>query len=206
MTEYLPGMETERRKPELSQWYTPPDLARRIAEWAVESWDKARDMRVLEPTAGRGALVDALLEQDCVEIIDAIELDDQNYEHLKRRYAGNPRVRVFQGDFLQIRPHELPHDVYDLAVQNTPFEAGQTEAFITHSLRMCERVVAHGPLTTLAGQDRKRSLWDQVSLPRMVIHSARPSYGDGGGKTDMATFDIVPELQDGVQTQIEWWA
>ena len=30
---YLPGMEAEHRSPELSQWYTPPDLAARLWGW-----------------------------------------------------------------------------------------------------------------------------------------------------------------------------
>jgi Dimethyladenosine transferase (rRNA methylation) len=213
MNEYLPGMESEARRRDLSQFYTDPELARRIVQWAIGSWCSTERLNVLEPTAGRGALVDALLLDPRVGRIDAVELDEQNVEFMRQRYAGNKRVKVFGDDFLKIEPLVAWDSFYDLSVQNTPFENGQTEAFILHALKMSKRVVAHCPLTTLAGQARRDSLWSVAYLKRQVIHSTRPSYGGDGGKTEMATFDIVRRAEGNTGKQrvaasgvdVEWW-
>lgn len=183
--------------PSKSQWYLDPNLAERIVEWALRDYPNPRRLRVLEPSAGRGALAMAL--RAYVGEVVCCELDPQNAEYLTR--CG---FEVHEGDFLKWWPDQR----FDLTVMNSPFENGQTEAHLLHALKQCDRAVAHGPLTTLAGQERRKGLWSLVSLPGLVIHASRPKYSGSkqGGQTDMATFKVVPELQDGVRTYIEWWA
>lgn len=202
MNEYLPGMESERRKPELSQWYTPPDLAQHIVEWALQpcgwAWSRgAEELEVFEPSAGRGALAFPLRER--VRTVTCCDIDPQNAEFLKRK-----GFTTYAADFLELDPDVI--GPFHLVVMNSPFEDGQTEEHALHALNFADRVVFHGPLTTLAGQDRRKGIWSVVSLTRLDICSTRPSYGEGGGKTEMATFEVVPELQDGVRTHITWWA
>jgi hypothetical protein len=204
MTELLPGMEGEKRSRELSQWFTPPELAVRIVEWALEPYagvlyntgmPRRGELCVLEPSAGKGALAVPLRAR--VENVVCIEIDPSNVKVL----IGHG-LSVCQGDFLGMDPAP-----FDLAVMNPPFEGGQTERHVLHALRFANRVVCHCPLSTLAGQARRESLWSKVHLNRLAICSTRPKYGADGGKTDMCTIDVTArracEYQDA--TQIEWW-
>lgn len=178
-----------------SQWYTPPELAERIVAWAVKPLGNRR-LRVLEPSAGRGALVRPLVALG--HRVTAIDIDQDNAQLLLSETG-----LVRNADFLA---HE-DWPKADLAVMNPPFENAAAESHVLHALSFADRVVAHVPLTTLEGVDRKRRLWDRVSMPRMVIHSRRPKYSGrkSGGATAMCTVELVPELQDGCRTEIEWW-
>jgi hypothetical protein len=189
--------------PKLSQWYTSPELAERIVEWALRPWlVNKQELRVLEPSAGRGAL--AVQLRDRVRNVTCVEIDRDNALQLFRH-----GLDVYEENFLDLEP-DTP---FDLAVMNPPFEGGQTERHVLHALKFAPRVVCHCPLTTLAGQDRCKGLWSQAYLKRLVIHASRPKYSGSleGGKTDMCTIDVVrrPELHPlrvasgGVE--IEWW-
>lgn len=186
--------------PSKSQWYLSEALAERIVQWATDR-ETEGGMRVIEPSAGRGAIVRALQRCALIDRITAVELDPDNAAALDQS-----AVKVIVGDFLKTRA--LPNH-YDLAVMNPPFEGGQTERHIMHALKFSKVVVCHCPLTTLAGLSRQEWLWSQVSMPRMVIHSGRPKYSGSKtvGQTDMMTIEVVPQLGDGarVATEIEWW-
>lgn len=190
-----------------SQWYTPPELAPRLVDWAlapVDGFDAAHTYNVLEPSAGRGALAIPLRER--VRTVTCCELDEQNEEYLAR--LG---FHTWLGDFLQKPPGD---DSFDLAVMNPPFEDGQTEAHVLHALKFASRVVCHCPLTTLAGQGRRTGLWSQAYLKRLVIHSSRPKYSGSkeGGKTDMCTIDVAhrwelqPVIVAASGVDVQWWA
>lgn len=189
-----------------SQWYTPPELARRIARWAVESHPDM-ELCVLEPSAGRGALAIQLWELDEVQELKCIDIDPENARVLQ--------LLGFQVTCADFRAWEAPGK-YDLAVMNPPFEDGAAEEHVLHALKSCARVVAHVPLTTLAGKERREGLWSTAYLKRIAIHSSRPKYSGSktGGQTDMCTIDVVrrPEgkvAMDGVAAcgvEIEWWA
>lgn len=196
MTELLPGMEGEQRSAALSQWYTPPDLAVRIVEWALQPHpNSVHTFRCLEPSAGRGALAIPLRER--VRTVTCCELDPQNEEYLLR--LG---FEVWGGDFFDCLQSLPP---FDLAVMNPPFEGGQTERHIMHALKLASRVVCHCPLSTLAGQARYTSLWRKVNLHRLAICSSRPKYGADGGKTDMCTIDVTLADAGYDHPEIEWW-
>lgn len=198
----LPGVDAAPRDASRSQWYTPPELAERIVEWAF------RDMHprsVLEPSCGDGALLGPIESRTAPYdgFVLGIDIDESNIATCARRFADS-HVGLALGDFLVATPC-LGFEPFELAIMNPPFENGQTESHILRALKWAERVVCHCPLTTLEGKARKASLWSRVSLPRMVIHSTRPKYGPKGGATAMCTVEVVPELQDGCRTAIEWW-
>lgn len=206
MTEYLPGMESERRDVSLSQWPTPPKLAKRIVEWALDPLEAYAT--VLEPSAGHGNLAAAIRDYPRKVAIGSpvcVEIDQTACEHLEDKGFD-----AYVGDFLAIG-WDLE---FDIAIMNPPFEGGQTEAHILKALRFCKRVVCHCPLTTLAGQERRVGLWSLAYLKRLVIHSARPKYGAEGGKTDMCTIEVVHRCEqlpaDGTVAAsgvaVEWWA
>jgi len=188
-----------------SQWYTPPELAERIAEWALKpfGWEVGRDpedLCVLEPSAGRGALAIPLRER--VRLVQCCDIDMQNMLHLV-----NEGFVAKCANFLEVEPRP-----FDLVVMNPPFEDGAAEAHIAHALTFAPRVVAHVPLTTLAGKDRREGLWSSAYLKRLVIHSGRPRYSGSlkGGMTDMCTIDVVrrSERVDCVRAsgvEVAWW-
>lgn len=194
----LPDPELAPPKPELSQWNTPPDLAQRIVDFALEPYgERAALLSVLEPSAGQGAL--ARVIEPRVGSLTCIEIDPERVAHLVRRGLY---VLPAQ-DFLKHQPERR----YALAIANPPFENGATERHLMHALSMCYRAVFHCPLTTLAGQKRKGTVWDRVDLHRLGVCSKRWSYGADGGKTDMCTIDVSLRVlhSEPVKTAIEWW-
>lgn len=182
----------------LSQWYTPRDTAERIVSWAL-SGNGYSYLEVLEPSAGRGALVKPLLAR--MMDVTAVDIDPENV-HALEDIAG---CKALCANFLELEP---PEHRFDLAVMNPPFEHGQTERHIMQAVRFADRVVCHCPLTTLAGQERRAGLWSHVQLTRLAICSSRPKYGPDGGKTDMCTIEVVPCARvpgAPMRCDVEWW-
>lgn len=197
----LPGIDVRERNAALGQWYTPPALARRLAEWAHE---RSYYDRILEPSCGEGELIAALRETMVSDgaLIVGLDIDPRNAAHVRKRFAHARNVSVLCTDFMAYWPPAR----FDLAVMNPPFEDGQTEAHIMRALQHCTRVVCHCPLTTLEGQKRKAALWDRVTLHRLVIHAQRPKYGPKGGATAMCTIDVALGRAHGAaRPSVEWW-
>lgn len=199
----------DRCDPSKSQWYLDHALAARIVEWALRAFPCAGRLRVLEPSAGRGALVRPLLAAG--HGVTAIDIDKDNADYLASEQAMDG-VAVVRANFLA---HE-DWPTFDLACLNPPFENGQTEQHVLHALRFAPRVIAHVPLTTLEGQERRNGLWSQAYLKRLVIHSSRPKYSGSrsGGQTAMCTIDVVRryEHRNGLPLHVaasgvsmEWW-
>ncbi len=206
MNAVLPGVDAPVRDVSKSQWFTPPELARRIVDWALEPL--AIHATVLEPSAGRGLRASAIrtaARKVAIGSPTCVEIDHEMFETLCEQGFD-----AIQGNFLEI---DWGGKAFDLAIMNPPFEAGQTESHIGHALKFCERVVCHCPLTTLAGKDRREGLWSSAYLKRLVIHSSRPKYSGSlkGGMTDMCTIDVVrrSELVDASVrasgVEVSWW-
>lgn len=206
MDEMLPGLESERRSVELSQWFTPSRTADRIAEFALRFYrDPRLELRALEPSCGHGALLRALEDEArCTLDLHAIDIDQSNVD-----FCDEAASRIVCCDFLKMRPvtGNLEFD-YDLVVMNPPFEGGAAEAHVMHALQWSPRVVAHVPLTTLEGKERRAGLWSKCRLNRLAICSTRPKYGERGGATAMCTIEVSPCDRDpgkSSEVQVEWW-
>jgi len=105
---------------------TPPELARR----AVELANLSEDHRILEPSAGTGALIEAILEDRRVDILDAFEISGDLCKRLAERF-GN-KVVVETGDFLEQRPEDQPY-TYHRVLMNPPFRNGDDIKHILHA-------------------------------------------------------------------------
>lgn len=93
----------------------------------VSPADAEHQWQILEPSAGRGALADAICKHQPRYHVDCIEIDGANCEALSQ--AGHNVV--FEGDFLQWSPPEGKR--YDAVVMNPPFAvAGNKSAYIDH--------------------------------------------------------------------------
>lgn len=112
---------------DISYFPTPPDVVDRLLTLA----ELASGMEVLEPSAGRGAIVVALEARGC--LVDCVELNEANAVALAA--TGGARW-IKQADFLLYRP---PVDVaghgYDRVVMNPPFDRGQDVRHVLHALR-----------------------------------------------------------------------
>lgn len=103
---------------------TPPDLAARMAQLL----EPAPGMKILEPSAGLGRLIDAIAafnpEVTAVEIAPqcARELYEQN----------RPRLRLKQADFLNLL--RIDGQPFDGAIMNPPFHMRADIRHILHAL------------------------------------------------------------------------
>lgn len=98
---------------------TPPALAARM----VEMSDIRDGMSVLEPSAGDGAIVDAIIRHFPSDMIDVCELNPQHHKALRLRGAER-----CCDDFMTMPRGEK----YDRIIMNPPFSKGQD---ITHVMK-----------------------------------------------------------------------
>jgi phospholipid N-methyltransferase len=102
---------------------TPPGLVQRVIAQA----DIRPGHRVLEPSAGTGAFLDAI-PQDAE--IQAVEINHELARALQQKYP----FPVFCEDFLEYTGKN--GSGYDRIVMNPPFADGQDIAHVTHALEM----------------------------------------------------------------------
>lgn len=111
-------------------FYTPVDLARRVVEMA-----SVEGRTVLEPSAGRGSLATACMDQGADEVF-CVEQDAKSAEYLLSLGFG-----VAASDFMVWTPTVR----FDRVVMNPPFTAGQDVAHVARAfdfLRPDGRLVA----------------------------------------------------------------
>jgi len=156
--------------PRRDQWFTPPDVAARLAELAAP----LEGLHVLEPSCGSGSLVRAALDAGAA-YVEALEIDPEwaweTHSRLSpiETYAG--RWTTWGGvDFLMIRP------TADLVIMNPPYAKGVDIAHVRHALECAPVVVALlrlAALPRLLGLGRLRAL--RVCRTRPRFSGARGS-------------------------------
>lgn len=110
---------------------TPEALADQVvAEAEIQPGEK-----VLEPSAGTGRLLEAVLRvplfaAEPTSAVVAVEHNRELAHALARRSL--PRCRVEVGDFLTLTPEE--YGLFDAVVMNPPFENGLDIAHVVHAL------------------------------------------------------------------------
>jgi hypothetical protein len=107
-----------------SDFYATPAWAteailRTLPRWlnslAILDHSRERAVRILEPCAGKGAIVDVLRAWYPLAEIHAVELDRKRFEHIE---AAGKCDRVWCGDFAEWKGDGQP---YDLVITNPPF-------------------------------------------------------------------------------------
>jgi predicted RNA methylase len=175
--------DEERDVSTLSQWYTSPKAARALHDFAAIP----AGSRVLEPSAGRGALI--LPRPDLRWL--AIDIDPANIEALGRVI---PWTSVAQADFLALSPPAVP---FDFAVMNPPFENGGDLAHVLHALDYARRVV------TLIGSDfehgagRYAELWRWIDEARGVSKLTFVNRPFKGAMSDFVVWSLPGRRDDG---------
>ena len=111
---------------------TPAALARRVVELA----DIQPGERVLEPSAGTGALLDQIQRRAAasqrVEIV-AVEINLSLVDQLRRLTDADPAIRIIGADFLQCNG-DL--GTFDKIAMNPPFVNGSDIRHILHARSM----------------------------------------------------------------------
>ena len=207
--------ELERAKAlGLSQWFTRPEEATRLAELAFEGLT-ARDapVRVLEPAAGAGALLRALPEACGAHTVTTIAYDvDPAWEDTLTAIADE----VVIGDFLEEADAGVEPRA-DVVITNPPYENGLDGRFLEAAMRLADRVVALVRLNALVGQDRVERVWSQVEegswvLSVLELLALRPGFegpGDMGARSDyvIVRLDRVSEhVEIHARTDVRWIA
>jgi type I restriction-modification system DNA methylase subunit len=122
--------EAVNHKTRLQAFYTPRPLAERVAV-AVKL---KHGYRVLEPSAGGGALVEAAMHIAAVDV-DAYDIDPGVQDRLSAIGVGQAALT---GGSLAVRIQDFlavePTPVYDAVVMNPPFSGGQDTAHVTHAI------------------------------------------------------------------------
>jgi phospholipid N-methyltransferase len=115
---------------------TPAPLAQRMAD----ALELQPGMTVLEPSAGKGNLADAVRAAEPGAQIDAIEMSSTLREILKEK--GYPLVG---SDFMEFKPDEL----YDRIIMNPPFSKGMDADHVRHAYDMLK---PGGRLVAITGE------------------------------------------------------
>jgi hypothetical protein len=194
----------------LDQFFTPDPLAAAFVEWMLTTgtafllptYLSRRTLRVLEPSAGDGALVDAIAER-CEQAkqhteITVVEIDPNLLDQAISRCLRKPRTwvsyRWLHADFLSIPKADLlpmkgqRQVLYDLALMNPPFDAMGDH--VERALTVSYEVSTIAPLALLSGNTRYSQIWSGAELIALAIMSKRPAFrgpADSGhsGKRDM---------------------
>ena len=178
-------------KDEFGFFVTPPGVADVVANLA----GLKEGMRVLEPSAGTGALVNACLARVPSLEISCVELQYTLAAGLRLKYETrrNPKHTVVEGDFLTQRAEALGvRTSFDRVVMNPPFARGQDVDHVTHALEFLRpggRLVSIMSAGVEFRQDRRyaefRALGPKIErLPELSFRASG---------TDVSTVVVVLE-------------
>lgn len=125
-------------------FYTPPEIALFVAQGA----GLGEGATVLEPSAGEGSLVDAILDvQPAVGVVVAVENDPRAMGVMRERFGNRPNVRFEEADFLSLAP--LPTLRAHQVVMNPPFSDGQE---IEHVMQASRFLHVGGTLSAIVSK------------------------------------------------------
>lgn len=219
--DWLPGMEGEERQLDLSQYYTPPALAESLWKWTFKNhmpwgWEHAAPpvraeqreehgpFRVLEPAAGRGALLGYIDDSHFCQV-KAYDIDPNNVAHLQSK-----GIDAECRDFRLVSPGSRFD--YNVVIQNPPYEDDQDVDFLVHALDFAPVTTGVFRAALLNTEGRFKSLWRWHDPTRIVFLRGRPKFGGSG--SPMSDFDVFEIRRRDVarRTQeaftpisIEWW-
>jgi predicted RNA methylase len=160
---------------------TPPELAARLVEMAAIE----PGMKVLEPSAGKGAIAGAVVEvmPDHVHQLICVEVNPSMAERLRERFT------VMEADFLGVtfRPERL----FERVVMNPPF-AGQADIdHVRHAFDLPPGLAGARTVQELLARPGGVAWWRD--------NGVRPSAGDAFAKFSDLAFraHLTHEIRNG---------
>ena len=149
-------------KQEFGAFYTPSDLAQRVVGLA----DIRPGMRVMEPSAGMGAI--AVQAASVLHVrVTCVEVLQESFEYL--RHLGL-FYAVLRGDFLDLDPDPI----FDRVVMNPPFAKQADIIHVTHALKFLKpggilvSIMSAGPSFRM--DKRESAIRGLASREPQVIH------------------------------------
>jgi hypothetical protein len=112
---------------------TPPELARRMVGEAGIA-DLKDGARVLEPSAGRGAICDAIMAS--IPVTKSWHFVCYELREDNRRVLAGKGYHVNANDFMEVIPPHLETLGYDAVVMNPPFSKQQDIDHVLHAYEM----------------------------------------------------------------------
>ena len=142
LSEVVQGKERNVKK-EFQFYATPEALADRLVDLAsiTNYRGEARPIKVLEPSAGQGAIVKAIARRCPGMVVDCFELMPVNQTFLR----SIPTANLIGDDFLTAKPSP----VYDRIIANPPFAKNQD---IEHIRTMYDWLAPGGVLVSVASR------------------------------------------------------
>ena len=144
----IAGGEKRNLKKEFQFFATPSLLADELVFQAqVEPWHD-----VLEPSAGQGAIIEAILriQLERKNPIDYCELMPVNQLIMEKKIKGGLNAKFINADFLTLEPTKR----YDRIIANPPFQNNQD---IAHIMRMYDFLKPGGILVSVASTHWQKS-------------------------------------------------
>jgi len=215
----LPGVDVSMPSSgarDMSQWFTPTPLAERLVDWM----GVPKKATVIEPRAGNGAIVRALVRDPSkVSRIDAVELDASHVrtlESIPHRDCISLKLNVECADYLT-RP--APSERYDYGVANPPYENDLDAKFAAKLMDECDRVIILVRAVFFNGLGRYERVWSRVDADEWricgVAHLVRrPSFllggvEQGGAQADFVAIKMIragnPGGPHAPTLRPEWW-
>lgn len=152
----IQGGEIVNLKKDFQFFETPSDLADELVRLAeIRNTDT-----VLEPSAGRGAIIEAIRRSNEHCYIDAFELMPENVSILKSKCSNltaNPShlwFSVWQADFLEQVDFERNQNHYDRIIANPPFTKNQD---IDHVMAMWKCLKPGGRIVSIMSKHWQQS-------------------------------------------------
>lgn len=110
-------------------------------------------LRILEPSAGTGHLIDVILAEFDRPFITAVELDPFRAKILRRKYAHLPNVGVIEADFTVWAASAFGRREFDACIMNPPFATeGDSLAYVNHIALAWSLLGADGQLASVVPQ------------------------------------------------------
>jgi len=149
--------------------------------------DLCRPLSLLEPSAGTGHIVEAVLRADPTVLVSCVELLQPHRDALVR--AGH---RVMGSDFLAIRPETM--DPFDAIAMNPPFAGGADAKHVLHAASFL------GPNRLLAAIVSPGFLFRQTS-PYVELKRWVERHGGGWEEVEAGAF---ADAGTNIRTVIIW--
>lgn len=178
---------------------TPRDLAEDMAEHLAPAsfgryeGGQTRASKILEPSAGSGRLIEALIDRlteydaDPWCEITAIEVDERRARILRRRFASCPgriTVRVIRQDFLAFaKDAKRRGEFFDGFIANPPFSIkGDPSAWRTHLWAMLSLLRKGGYFAVVIPAYVKKSTGHDLPLLSLISDHSYAENGKGAFK------------------------
>lgn len=148
------------KKDNINQFYpTPSWLSDYISQYI------AGPGKILEPSAGKGDLLDSIRGRVGNSVIDCFEIEEDN----RKKLTAISGVNLIGSDFLEAEPNPI----YDYVVASPPFSNGSD---VEHIKKMFEFIKIGGRIiTTASGSNTQKleeflkSIGDSASIKKIIL-------------------------------------